>query len=83
MTENKTDNYDCDNCKHKGTCKIINKMEENKEIRCLIITEPTIDWLNCNFRRGTNCINQFINEKGMFGKPVTCKRHECKAVYGV
>ena len=41
------------------------------------------DWLNCNFRRGTKCINPFINEKGMFGEPVICKRHECKAVRSV
>lgn len=36
MTENKTDSYCCDNCKYTGICKIINKMEENEEIRCLM-----------------------------------------------
>ena len=35
MTEKR---YDCEICKHKGICKVINILERNKEVRCPLIT---------------------------------------------
>lgn len=35
MTEKR---YDCEICKHKGICKVINILERNEEVHCPLIT---------------------------------------------